>query len=285
MELDPYRVLGVAYTADLQEIRTQFKKLVLKVHPDRGGNPKTFQIVKNAYAYLYKYKTNEAKQLANEQREIEKVKQERRQQSKKMKKAYKRINKVQKINANSKNFDNNQFNKLFNEFKTTDADDRGYEVEESTEVRLDASDIQNKYGEQKKMQVAVIEEPEPMELGNGNYKKLGLKNVKDFSKTHNGGQGFTDLQQAYTNRDVLEHTMGNVREQTHLGRNMDSQLSRMNNQRSNVSYQMNPAEQARYDMRKQQEIAMEEKRRHRFDRQTEMSNRQFQRMQNYITFR
>jgi len=285
MELDPYRVLGVPYTADLLEIRQKFKKLVLKVHPDRGGNPKTFQIVKNAYAYLYKYKTNEAKQLANEQREIEQVKQERKKQSKKLRQNYKRINKIQKINANSKNFDSNQFNKIFNEFKTTDADDKGYDVEESTEIRLDASDIQKKFGEQKKMQVTVIEEPEPMELGNGNYKKLGLKNVKDFSKTHNGGQGFTDLQQAYTNRDVLEHTMGNVREQTHLGRNMDSQLSRRNNQRSNVSYQMNPVEQNRYDMKKQQEIAMEEKRRHRFDRQTEMSNRQFQRMQNYIDFR
>jgi len=285
MELDPYRVLGVSYSAELPEIREKFKKLVLKVHPDRGGNPKTFQIVKNAYQYLYKYKTNEAKQLANEKRELEKVKQERKKQSKKMKKAYKRINKLQKINANSKNFNNNQFNKLFNEFKTTDADDRGYEVAKSSKERLDASDIQKKYGEVKKMQVAVIEEPEPMELGNGNYKKLGIKHVKDFSKTHNGGQGFTDIQQAYTNRDVLEHTMGNVREQTHLGRNMDSQLSRRNNQRSNVSYQMNPVEQNRYDMKKQQEIAMEEKRRHRFSRQTQIAERQFQRMQNYITFR
>ena len=63
--MDPYKVLGVPYDADIQQIREQFKKLVLKAHPDRGGNQKVFQLIKNAYSYLYKYKTNEAKQLAN----------------------------------------------------------------------------------------------------------------------------------------------------------------------------------------------------------------------------
>lgn len=283
MELDPYRVLGVKYSAELPEIREKFKVLVLKVHPDRGGNPKTFQIVKDAYQYLYKYKTNEAKQLANEQRQIKEVREERKKQSKKMKKAYKRINKLQKIDANSKNFNNDKFNKLFNEFKTTDADDRGYNVAKSTKERLDASDIQKKYGETKKMQIAVIEEPEPIELGNGNYKKLGIKHINDFSKTHNGGQGFTDLQQAYTNRDILEHTMGNTRSNSQLN-NTSVQMSRLQQDRSNVSYKMNPEEQMRYDMKQQQQKAMEEKRRHRFDRQTKIAERQFQRMQNYITF-
>ena len=201
-----------------------------------------------------------------------------------MKQSYKRINKMQKINANSKNFDSNKFNKLFNEFKTTDADDKGYDVDESTKVRLDASDIKNKYGEIKKMQISVIEEPEPMELGTGNYKKLGLKNVNNFSKTHSGGQGFTDIQQAYTNRDVLEHTMGNSRGDSHLS-NSKSQMSRLQQDRSNVNYKMNQKEQMRYDIKQQQQTAMEEKRRHRFSRQTEISDRQFQRMQNYIEFR
>lgn len=149
---------------------------------------------------------------------------------------------------------------------------------------MDASDIQNKYGNAKKMQIVVIEEPEPIELGNGNYKKLGLKHVKDFSKTHNRGQGFTDLQQAYTNRDILEHNMGNSRGDSHLN-NVNSQMSRLQQDRANLNYHMNPQEQIKYNMKIEQEKAMEEKRRHRFDRQTDMSERQFQRMQNYITFR
>jgi len=285
MELDPYRILGVPYTAELPEIREKFKKIVLKVHPDRGGNAKTFQIVKQAYQYLYQYKTKEAKQLANEKRKLADLKKERKEQKKKLNKGYKRIQKLQKINPNSKQFDNRTFNKLFDTFKTSDADDKGYEIEESTKERLDASDIQRKYGEKKKMQVAIIEEPEPIEASGQNYKKLGIKSVKDFSKTHQQGQGFTDLQQAYMNRDVLEHTMGNVREQTHLGRDVDVQITRLNQTRSNISYNMNPEEQMRYNLKMEQERAMEEKRRHRFHRQTEIADRQFQRMQNFIEFR
>lgn len=283
MELDPYKILGVSYSANLTEIREKFKKIVLIVHPDRGGDARKFQIVKNAYKYLYEYKTKEAKQLENESRKLEDIKKERKEHKKKLNKGYKRIQKLQKIDPNAKNFDNKTFNKLFDNFKITDADDRGYEIEKSSKNRLDASDITKKYGTVKKMQVAVIEEPEPMELTNQNYKQLGLKNVDDFSKKHQSGQGFTDLQQAYTNRDVLEHTMGNVREQSHLGRNVDTHMSRLQRERSNVSYKMNPEEQMRYDMKRQQELAMEEKRRHRFHRQTEIANRQFQRMQNYIT--
>ena len=283
MELDPYRILGVSYSATLPEIREKFKKLALKVHPDRGGNAKTFQLVKNAYSYLYNYKTKEAKQLANEQRKLEEVKAERKQQKKQMNKGYKRIQKLQKIDPSAKNFDNRAFNKLFNEFKTTDADDRGYEVDNSSKERLDASDILKKHGEAKKMQIAVIEEPEPIEASGQNYKQLGLKHVDDFShKQGQSGQGFTDLQQAYMNRDVLETSMGNVRPESHLGK-VNAQLSRLEQDRANVRYQMNPEELMRYNMKQEQERAMEEKRRHRFHRQQEISARQFQRMQNYIT--
>ena len=45
VELDPYEVLGVDYEAELPEIREAFKKLVLKHHPDRGGNARSFQLI------------------------------------------------------------------------------------------------------------------------------------------------------------------------------------------------------------------------------------------------
>lgn len=286
--LDPYSVLQVSYDADLPTIRIQFKKLVMKAHPDKGGNPKVFQIIKNAYSYLYKYKTNEAKQLANEQRTHEEAKKSRERQTKQLKREFKQVQNnpyLKKIKANSRKFDSKTFNTLFNEFKTTDADDRGYDIIASSKQRMDASDLQKKYGneQQKQMQIVVITEPEPMELGNGNWKQLGLKHVDDFSKTHNGkGQGFTDLQQAYTNRQNMD-TMGNSRGVSQLS--SDGQISSFKTQRGRISYEINPEEQMRYDMKKQQQQAMEEKRRHRFDRQTKMSNRQFQRMQNYIDFR
>ena len=140
-EMDPYKVLRVPYDADLQQIRTQFKRLVLKAHPDRGGNPKVFQIIKNAYSYLYKYKINEKKQLDNEQRTIKAIKETRETQSEILKKEFNKIqHKAMNINPNDKNFDSRTFNKLFNQYKTTDADDRGYEIDTSTE-RVDAEEL------------------------------------------------------------------------------------------------------------------------------------------------
>ena len=53
IELDPYEILQVNYDASLNEIREAFKKLVLIHHPDRGGNPRSFQIIKGSYSYIY----------------------------------------------------------------------------------------------------------------------------------------------------------------------------------------------------------------------------------------
>lgn len=283
--MDPYKILGISYSAELPEIREQFKRIVLKVHPDRGGNPRDFDIVKQAYKYLYEYKTNEAKQLRNERRNIQQMKNERYNQSKNLKKDYKRISNNNKLKVSEKNFNQRQFNRLFDQYKTTDADDRGYEVQKSSQERLDASDIQKKYNEPKKMQIMVIEEPEPVELGTQNYKKLGLKHVKDFSKKHGGkSQEFMDYQQAYTNRDVLENNMGNSREESYLGSNSGKQVNKLMNQRSNTNYTMNPEEERKYNMKIKQEKAMEEQRRFQFHQQRLQTQKNFRKMQNHLTF-
>ncbi len=288
--MDPYSVLGVPYDADIQQIREQFKKLVLKAHPDRGGNQKVFQLIKNAYKYLYEYKKNEAKQLANEQRTHEQAKRERKRQSKKLKQEFKQVQNnphLKKINANSNNFDSRSFNKLFNEFKTTDADDRGYDTMKSDKKRLEPEDIREQYQQEKrqKMQIAIVQEPEGIQAGSQNFKELGLKNVNDFSKKHEGnGQGFSDYQSAFTDRDVLENTMGNTRKDSHLGSKAGKQVNKLMNRRGRVKYNMNPQEKSQYEMKMKQEKAMEEQRRFRFKQQTEQTSKAFQRMQNFITF-
>ena len=134
------------------------------------------------------------------------------------------------------------------------------------------------------MQIAIIEEPEPMELGTGNYKKLGQTHVDDFSKRHSGGgQGFSDLQQAFTNRQHME-MMGNSRSESRLGK-VNSQMSRLQQDRANISYKMNQADSTMYEMKQQQEQAAEEQRRFQFNQQTQQSQKQFKRMQNFISFR
>ena len=46
------KVLGVSSNASNQEIKIAYKKLVLKYHPDRGGNAENFKEIVEAYNYL-----------------------------------------------------------------------------------------------------------------------------------------------------------------------------------------------------------------------------------------
>ncbi len=50
--LDFYGVLGVRKDASLEEIRRAYRKLVIKHHPDKGGDPENFQGITRAYDAL-----------------------------------------------------------------------------------------------------------------------------------------------------------------------------------------------------------------------------------------
>ena len=50
--MDPYEVLGVAKTAPDEEIKKAYRKLAIKHHPDKGGDPEQFKKVQGAYDIL-----------------------------------------------------------------------------------------------------------------------------------------------------------------------------------------------------------------------------------------
>ena len=51
---DPYSILGVFKNASLQDIRTAYKKLAVKHHPDKGGDAELFKKIDGAYKELTK---------------------------------------------------------------------------------------------------------------------------------------------------------------------------------------------------------------------------------------
>ena len=49
---DPFRILGLPYTADADHVRRAFRRRARETHPDRGGSADAFHEVRAAYASL-----------------------------------------------------------------------------------------------------------------------------------------------------------------------------------------------------------------------------------------
>ena len=47
-----YQTLGISPKADAQEIKSAFRVLAVKHHPDKGGDARLFAVVQEAYAVL-----------------------------------------------------------------------------------------------------------------------------------------------------------------------------------------------------------------------------------------
>ena len=47
-----YKIFNVGKNASAQEIRKAYRKLVIKLHPDKGGDPGKFEEMQNAYEVL-----------------------------------------------------------------------------------------------------------------------------------------------------------------------------------------------------------------------------------------
>ena len=52
MSTDPYEALGVSKGASDEEIKKAYRKLAIKHHPDKGGNPEDFKKIQGAYDIL-----------------------------------------------------------------------------------------------------------------------------------------------------------------------------------------------------------------------------------------
>ena len=50
--MDHYKELGVSYNATEKEIKSAYRKLAIKRHPDKGGDPEKFKQVAAAYETL-----------------------------------------------------------------------------------------------------------------------------------------------------------------------------------------------------------------------------------------
>ena len=261
--LDPYKELGVGYNTNLVEIRNHYKKLALKHHPDRGGDRLKFERLKSAYIYLYKYLTNQKKQLQRESTSYEKYSSNRNIDTNSNFELYENVSK--KIyNPKTKRFDSKRFNNLYEQVRIKDANDDGYG---------DGSDFDP--NKNKNLQIQKIHVPKPID-NTGQYQELGQGKINDFGQTKNGSKSaFTDYNRAFINEDITSNPND---------RKNYKDVNDLKNERSNISYKMNKRDKKIHDRKLLEEKKTEELRRYRDNLLKTQQQKTSMRLQNYLQY-
>lgn len=57
--MDPYEILGVSKNASEDEVKKAYRKLAMKHHPDKGGDPEEFKKIQSAYDRIIKGESEE----------------------------------------------------------------------------------------------------------------------------------------------------------------------------------------------------------------------------------
>ena len=154
------------------------------------------------------------KEAQNYFEDMEKQKAERKQHSSSSEKA----NDLGRMEIGEKNFNVDQFNKIFENNKLPSMWDKGYggdwgdDSDKEEEVVMNkkfSMDVFNSaFDEQKRKkiekkperQIMIIEEPQPQLLNNLGFEELGQGDINDFTDMN-----FTDYKMAYTKNNILEY--------------------------------------------------------------------------------
>jgi curved DNA-binding protein CbpA len=224
LKYNPFRILHLEYNATEDDVKKAYRKFSLKYHPDKPtGDAKKFMMITQAYVYLLqkikemtgnKSHSEMQKEAQNYFEDMEKQKTERKQHSSSSEKA----NDLDRMEIGEKNFNVDQFNKIFEKNKLPSMWDKGYggdwgdDSDKEEEVVMNkkfSMDVFNSaFDEQKKKkiekkperQIMIIEEPQPQLLNNLGFEELGQGDINDFTDIN-----FTDYKMAYTKNNVLEY--------------------------------------------------------------------------------
>jgi len=255
-EYNPWEILGLNNNDyNIEHIKKAYKKSALKYHPDRAGDKyqDKFQLITQAYIYL-----------------LNKV-EESNYYEEKIKKPVQNMNYEDNINEGRVNihidkdkFDINKFNKIFEEYKVPSVYDKGYsslmkgEIQEKNNEVFGQNfnkDIFNAHFDnlkKKKTSTDMIEYNEPLalesSLSNLNQSYLGMDDIDDFGAVNNNGLSYTDIKRAHVDETLLID-VSKVKYKTY------NSIEQLENDRSNLSYNMSVEDKRRYDYmeRKKQE--------------------------------
>ena len=269
--IDPYELFNLTKNFTLDELKSSYKKLALVTHPDKpNGSPEKFQLVTKTYlSLLEKYNISQADKqyldLRNSSRDYI-------------------SNQSKTFNPESKDFDIDLFNKIYNENKLEDANDHGYE-EWCLDNQYDSDEIKqsslfsnkfnldvfnNTFQNQKSTKdVVIYREPESLVSSKMNFSEIAEENITDY-----GGKSknldFTDYKQAYTTCSKINPGR--------INRKNYNNLTELKNDRSKVSYILSESEAKNQHLNKLKQEQQELYRRELIKKKDEQIFKQYQKV-------
>lgn len=274
-KIDPYKLFNLPQNFDLDRLKSSYKKLALKYHPDRGGDQNQFKIISKAYIILLeKYNEKQSdKQFPD------------------LKKDYnsfvdKQSNYQTTFKLDPEKFNLDRFNRLYEENKQSTSNDQGYgdwKTENTSESpqqifsdKFNLSMFNNVFSETKKNdkncnQIINYNDPSPSDKGTAmGYVDIADTSISNFSSDVYAGLQYTDYKQAHTNTKLI-----NIES---LNRKEYRTVDELEKDRSNINYKMSEADLMRYNMKKAQEQEEEQQREYIIRQQNERNEQTFNKM-------
>lgn len=263
---DPYKVLCLGKDFTLDQLRSNYRRLALQLHPDKNRlSPETSSAVFQVLTASYKTLLREL-ETRTADRPFYILRQEARSHD---------VNDVHNHNVNGHNenvgnvynghnvevsqshkFDSTRFNRAFDENRLATPDDEGYQDWMKTHTVTKRKD-------KREMRVIQHVNPQPASLARKSigYHELGVDRVDDFSKAPSLGQrqsiAFTDYRIAHTTSQLAEDDeIAAVEKRGPRYKNIKD----LETERSSLRFNMNDAEQEAY-LREKEHQEMQERRR------------------------
>lgn len=218
--VNPYKVLEVLPGFGLEELKNNYKRIALKVHPERGGNEYMLNIVTECF--------------------------------KKLMREYKRRSQGTVPNADSpssnQRFNLDKFNKIFEDNKVDDIYDKGYgdwymkaNIKEPPKFKGKSMEAFNRHFERHvegapSKNAEVPEEPEAFGASKLEWTELGAQSVKDFSGDNSTMKrlNFSDL--------MIAHSTSRIIDPSSVNRKEYQSVDELKRDRGNISFTMEEEE-------------------------------------------
>ena len=281
-KFNPYKILQIDKNYTSATLKSKYKEIALKTHPDKGGNSEVFKLVTQSYLYLLKKLKEkwEDKQFNHMKSDYKTYKTEQEEKN------------LQNINFSKQKFNLESFNKVYNEHRITNSYDRGYSdfINNKEEEMSDTDkyifsdefnvklfnklfDIKEKT-EYKNKQLIKLKEPLEIYGGGNNCYTLGEDYVEDFSKEYvyshssNNNLDYTDYKKAHTTSRIVDPNQ--------CERDEYKDIEDLKNSRSNISYELNDIDKEYYENKKNELKKQEEDRLNNLQQFDKLSQRTFE---------